>query len=712
MKKKLNIKNFRVFDETGASFELNPITILTGGNSSGKSSVNKALILFKTYIDKVREDIRKGTTPNLSAYKLDFAATAEILKLGNFHQVLHNGSKNELITFEITTYSRLIGEDVKVTFAFGPDKNDTLDNGYLRLIEFRRADDTLLYRVEDKQYGTVVSEAHFNILKDSFFRFFNTIFYWILSDYNFEIHHLCENESEYGHFVEKFWCVGTDSYKDFFRYKLFKYRDIVRQYDNTYKNHLKVFCFPNAKSYPYDATSPYYNEIESIINGHLSILEESFQLGLFFYIPILDELWQLRKSEVRSFLESHIKLEDNWNGALKAIIDDFEESEFEQFGDYYKEKEFEFINSVYGGGCSVSFPLPNVDFDDVYYVNWPNNDELCEVARGSENPDAFIKWREKKHCNLELILRILNTDSEKYKDYSLGYIYKCYGLFKKFVKWTFEDIITTLIPDDFYYYSSNSSAIKRIYTLESADEFSTTIQKYVECQKQFNGFLDDKSYRESGEHIEQRIRLEESNFKPGCFINKWLKTMDVADEIAIDDVGDGLGLTISTRKTNEDKTTLLANQGVGVTQLVALLLRVETIIMNNLMKDFYYWESNGKQGIRYKETLIILEEPEIHLHPKFQSLLAEMFLDAYEKYNIHFIVETHSEYLIRKTQVLVAEKNYVNENELNEKNSFKIYYVPNGDKPYEMKFRTDGCFENDFGEGFFDEAENLAFKLM
>ena len=130
------------------------------------------------------------------------------------------------------------------------------------------------------------------------------------------------------------------------------------------------------------------------------------------------------------------------------------------------------------------------------------------------------------------------------------------------------------------------------------------------------------------------------------------------------------------------------------------------------MKDFYYWESNGKQGIRYKETLIILEEPEIHLHPKFQSLLAEMFLDAYEKYNIHFIVETHSEYLIRKTQVLVAEKNYVNENELNEKNSFKIYYVPNGDKPYEMKFRTDGCFENDFGEGFFDEAENLAFKLM
>ena len=89
-----------------------------------------------------------------------------------------------------------------------------------------------------------------------------------------------------------------------------------------------------------------------------------------------------------------------------------------------------------------------------------------------------------------------------------------------------------------------------------------------------------------------------------------------------------------------------------------------------------------------------------------------MLIDAAENYNVHFIVETHSEYLIRKAQVLVAEKNYVNENELNDKNPFKIYYLPNDDKPYEMKFRLDGKFSNEFGTGFFDESSNLLFEIL
>ena len=61
----------------------------------------------------------------------------------------------------------------------------------------------------------------------------------------------------------------------------------------------------------------------------------------------------------------------------------------------------------------------------------------------------------------------------------------------------------------------------------------------------------------------------------------------------------------------------------------------------------------------------------------------------------------------------VAEKKYVNAQELNDNNPFKVYYFPSDDtKPYEMVYRTDGCFENDFGEGFFDEAEKLAFKIL
>lgn len=90
-----------------------------------------------------------------------------------------------------------------------------------------------------------------------------------------------------------------------------------------------------------------------------------------------------------------------------------------------------------------------------------------------------------------------------------------------------------------------------------------------------------------------------------------------------------------------------------------------------------------------------------------------MFVDAYQKYKIRFIIETHSEYLIRKTQTLVSQ-NYNTIENLQQENPFKIFYFQK--KPenpvYEMIYRPDGRFSNDFGTGFFDEATNLAFELF
>ena len=49
-----SLKNFRSFGEEGADFELAPITVLTGCNSSGKSSLVKAILLLsrQSKIDK------------------------------------------------------------------------------------------------------------------------------------------------------------------------------------------------------------------------------------------------------------------------------------------------------------------------------------------------------------------------------------------------------------------------------------------------------------------------------------------------------------------------------------------------------------------------------------------------------------------------------------------------------------------------------------
>ena len=54
MNTKFSIKNFRVFDENGVKIELAPITILTGKNSAGKSSIVKAITLLDSFLKQVK----------------------------------------------------------------------------------------------------------------------------------------------------------------------------------------------------------------------------------------------------------------------------------------------------------------------------------------------------------------------------------------------------------------------------------------------------------------------------------------------------------------------------------------------------------------------------------------------------------------------------------------------------------------------------------
>jgi len=55
-------------------------------------------------------------------------------------------------------------------------------------------------------------------------------------------------------------------------------------------------------------------------------------------------------------------------------------------------------------------------------------------------------------------------------------------------------------------------------------------------------------------------------------------------------------------------------------------------------------------------STILMEEPEIHLHPLAQSVLAELFVEVSRKRRVQFIVETHSEHLFRRLQTLVAKE--------------------------------------------------------
>lgn len=184
----------------------------------------------------------------------------------------------------------------------------------------------------------------------------------------------------------------------------------------------------------------------------------------------------------------------------------------------------------------------------------------------------------------------------------------------------------------------------------------------------------------------------------GDFINHWIREFGIADEIKFERIK-GVATVITLRKN--DKWSDLADFGYGVTQFLPILLKIYT--------QFEYIDDNK---IDNTPKYLLIEEPETNLHPKLQSKIADMLVDALITFDIQFIIETHSEYFIRKLQYLVAKK------EIKSKD-VALYYlyeadkVPEGEKQVKkLDILPDGSLSDDFGEGFFDEATKWKFELL
>ena len=89
MNRKFGIQNFRVFDDKGAQFKLAPITVLTGCNSSGKSSLIKAMMLFESFFKKIEKDYLNSDLGDLSSYPLVLNEGEH--KLARFEKTLNKG---------------------------------------------------------------------------------------------------------------------------------------------------------------------------------------------------------------------------------------------------------------------------------------------------------------------------------------------------------------------------------------------------------------------------------------------------------------------------------------------------------------------------------------------------------------------------------------------------------------------------------------------
>jgi predicted ATPase len=186
-------------------------------------------------------------------------------------------------------------------------------------------------------------------------------------------------------------------------------------------------------------------------------------------------------------------------------------------------------------------------------------------------------------------------------------------------------------------------------------------------------------------------------FNSRHFIDKYVKEFGIADKIEFELSSDSYDCRIKIIKDNKELD--LADIGYGLSQVLPIIINIG---IKTLQDDI-----DGLEGNKHEERILIIEEPETNLHPALQSKLADMFVECYKEYNIQLIIETHSEYLIRRLQYLTAKK------EINP-DFTQIYYfhppdnVPKGETQIKkINLLKDGRLSTEFGSGFFDESTKI-----
>ncbi|MBO9715722.1 MAG: DUF3696 domain-containing protein [Pseudoxanthomonas sp.] len=114
-------------------------------------------------------------------------------------------------------------------------------------------------------------------------------------------------------------------------------------------------------------------------------------------------------------------------------------------------------------------------------------------------------------------------------------------------------------------------------------------------------------------------------------VSRWLSRMRLADRLEVRQEGRSNRYALVVRR--DDVVSNLHDVGIGISQVLPVLVAA-------------YFAPAG--------SAILLEEPEIHLHPLAQSVLAELFVEVSRERGVQFIVETHSEHLFRRMQTLLA----------------------------------------------------------
>lgn len=177
-------------------------------------------------------------------------------------------------------------------------------------------------------------------------------------------------------------------------------------------------------------------------------------------------------------------------------------------------------------------------------------------------------------------------------------------------------------------------------------------------------------------------------------VNEWLQALEVPYTLnvvpvraaaSVELVGDLVALALTDRRSGVNVTP--ADVGFGISQVLPIVVEL----------------------LARRDSIICIEQPETHLHPRLQARLADLLIEATleEGRGNQLLVETHSEHLMLRIQRRIREGTLSPEN-------VAVLYVDQSESGTAavtpLRLDAQGDFIDDWPHGFFDDRLDELFQ--
>ena len=167
-------------------------------------------------------------------------------------------------------------------------------------------------------------------------------------------------------------------------------------------------------------------------------------------------------------------------------------------------------------------------------------------------------------------------------------------------------------------------------------------------------------------------------------VSHWMNALGIADSMEMKQQGRSRFFEVEV-KTAGQRANIM-DVGFGVSQVLPFVVLAHFVP---------------------RGTVIIAEQPEIHLHPLVQAELANLMSEVSRTRQVQFLVETHSEHLFRRMQTLVAGADMPVE-------GCRMYFVERKDGKASLRDLTMDEYGRvkDWPSGFFGDATGEIERQM